>query len=276
MAFVLQKFPVRINYTWKEMVLYTIIVEVILSVGFLVAVASLLWNPYAGIVGILTGLAYISFSGVCYYGVMIKPNRTFFGAVLGASCVLVFVALQSAIFWGQYANCTLSSVQRRRITMSTISNAFDSKRPSTVSNTPEHGSLLLQQQQGMNVPRFHGDRIRIGSSGLGMRAWATSQDQLRHLSTSSSSSSSFPPECSHRWSMRMACAFSVFMFITYLFFILVLFRFKDDILGSKPLDEGYLSVPTTEHTTSTNTASSQHPVVSSSGGFGLVSTSEDL
>ena len=263
MAFVLQKFPIRLNYTWKEMVLYTIIVEIVLSTCFLVAASSLIWNHYAGAVGILTGLAYLSFCGISYYGIMVKPNRTFYGAILGASCVLVFVALQSAIFFGQYSNCTLST-PRRRIT--------------TITNTQEHVSLLLQPQlqQENNDPRFD-DRIRIDSTGSvdNHKMWMmTSQDQIRHLSTASSSS--YSAECFNRMGMRFACLFSVFMFITYLFFILVLFRFKDDILGSKPLDEGYLSVPTNEHTIGTM-SSSQYPVVSSNGGgLSSVSMSEDL
>ena len=260
------------------MVLYTIIVEVILSTCFLVAAASLFWNHYAGIVGILTGLAYISFCGICYYGIMMKPNRTFYGAVLGASCVLVFVALQSAIFFGQYSNCTVSSQQRRIM---------------TVTNVQDHGSLLPQPlqsqphlQQNNNDPRFY-DRIQIdSSSGLdNIKAWTISQDQIiRSLSTassssSSSSSSSYSVECSNRMGMRFACLFSVLMFMTYLFFILVLFRFKDDILGSKPLDEGYSSVPTMEHTIGTLSSLQlpPYPVVgSSNGGHSPVSLSEDL
>ena len=259
------------------MVLYTLIVEVCFSICFVVAATSLFWNHYAGVVGILTGLAYISFTGVSYYGIMVKPNRTFFGAILGASCVMVFVALQSAIFWGQYANCTLSnSPQRQRIMMSTMSDVYDSEMasnfPPTVTNTQQDGFLLLQQQQA-KVPSFH-DRIhhKVDSSGIDMRAWATSQNQIRYLSTATSSS--FSAECSNRLSMRFACAFSVFMFITYLFFILVLFRFKDDILGSAPFDEGYFSVPTSEQ--HTNTTLPPYPLASSSGGLGPISTSEDL
>ena len=50
-------------------------------------------------------------------------------------------------------------------------------------------------------------------------------------------------ECYHVHAMKSVCAFAVFMFLTYLFMIGLLLRFKDEILGSAPLNEGYLGVP---------------------------------
>jgi hypothetical protein len=62
-------------------------------------------------------------------------------------------------------------------------------------------------------------------------------------------------ECGNVAAMRSCCAFSVFMFLSYLFQVALLFRFKDDILSSVPLNEDYSSVPT-------ESASTDHEAIS--------------
>ena len=54
-------------------------------------------------------------------------------------------------------------------------------------------------------------------------------------------------DCSDTHAMKSLCAFAVFMFLSYLFLIGLLYRFKDDILGSAPLNEGYAPVATIAH-----------------------------
>jgi len=45
-------------------------------------------------------------------------------------------------------------------------------------------------------------------------------------------------ECSHIGAMKSVCTFSVFLFLSYIFQIVVLYVYKDLLLGSAPLDEG--------------------------------------
>ena len=49
-------------------------------------------------------------------------------------------------------------------------------------------------------------------------------------------------DCKHTSAMKAVCAFSVFMFLSYLIQIFFMYHFKHDILGSAPLDEGYNKV----------------------------------
>lgn len=59
---------------------------------------------------------------------------------------------------------------------------------------------------------------------------------------------SYAPACYNQGAMRSVCAFSVFMFLSYIALLALLLYFKNDILGNAPLDEGagYASVPTTQ------------------------------
>ncbi|KAJ1405900.1 hypothetical protein B484DRAFT_456970 [Ochromonadaceae sp. CCMP2298] len=51
------------------------------------------------------------------------------------------------------------------------------------------------------------------------------------------------PECSNRPAMKALCAFSVFMFLSYVGLAGALVYFKEELLGAAPLREGYSSVP---------------------------------
>lgn len=46
-------------------------------------------------------------------------------------------------------------------------------------------------------------------------------------------------ECHHTHAMTSVCVFSVFMLISYVFQVILLLRFKDDLLGASALNEGY-------------------------------------
>jgi hypothetical protein len=59
--------------------------------------------------GFLTGLIFLTFTILSYFGLRKFINRTKYGGVLGASSVLLMVALQASIFWGQYSNCDVVS-----------------------------------------------------------------------------------------------------------------------------------------------------------------------
>ena len=115
--------------------------------------------------------------------------------MLGASCVLVFVALQSAIFWGQYANCEDGGARV--------------------------GHVRLLGAVEVGTPGGGGGGGGGGSGSESPRAIGAATGRFRHRQLTK-----LAAECSNRGGMRAACAFSVFMFLAYLFFILVLFRFK--------------------------------------------------
>lgn len=175
-------------YNFHELLLVSFSSQAIVTFCFMLTAISLAGNRWAGFMGFLTGIIYAIFTGMSYHGIIKRPSRMKYGGVLGSCFVLVFISLESSIFWGQYANC--------------------SSLPSPDSNASQ--------------------RYMLNGRGQTNR-------QLRKANTA---------DCSNRPGMRLACAFSVLMFLNYLFFILILLRFKDDILSN--LSEEYLSVPTSE------------------------------
>mmetsp|Transcript_2633 Transcript_2633/g.4799 ORF Transcript_2633/g.4799 Transcript_2633/m.4799 type:complete len:191 (+) Transcript_2633:131-703(+) len=72
---------------------------------FLLSALFLASNSYAGSVAVLTGLVALAHTGGAWYCIRQRVSRTLYGAVLGSSCVVTFVYLESAIFWGQYSSC---------------------------------------------------------------------------------------------------------------------------------------------------------------------------
>jgi len=53
---------------------------------------------------------------------------------------------------------------------------------------------------------------------------------------------SYSVACHHTAAMKSVCTFSVFLFLSYIFQVLVYLKFKDELLGSGKLDEGYTQV----------------------------------
>lgn len=158
-------------YSYSELLDATIVIQAVLSFCYLMSSFPVSANGYAGFVSILMSLVYCLFTVLSYYGLRVSLTRKFFGFVLGASVVLVFVSLENSIFWGQYAGCE-----------------------------PRHGSA---------VPK---DKIGV--------------------------------ECKHVAAMKALCAFSVFLFLSYIFLVVLLMRFKDELLGSVPSNLGYSPVST--------------------------------
>jgi hypothetical protein len=92
----------------------------ILDISFVVnSVASLLFVVFSfplesknsdGVIALLTGLVFVAFIPVSYYSLRMSPSRTGIGVVLGASVIMIMIALQTAIFWGQSGNCKIYSI----------------------------------------------------------------------------------------------------------------------------------------------------------------------
>lgn len=93
------------TYSYGQVLDATILYQIVCTFCYLVSTLVVMFNFYAGFVGILTGLVYAAFCGLAYYGLRVKVSRPLFGVVLGGACILTFVSLESAIFWGQYGNC---------------------------------------------------------------------------------------------------------------------------------------------------------------------------
>ena len=77
-------------------------------------------NNFAGFNALFLGIIYIAFTVATYYGLKVYATRVNFGIILGGSVILMFMSLQSAIFWGQYADCEpqhryLSSEEEHRM-----------------------------------------------------------------------------------------------------------------------------------------------------------------
>lgn len=157
--------------------------QVVIIFCYLISSFVVAGNIYAGFTSILTGLLFFGFCGLTFYGLRRNISRTMFGIILGGTFVLVFVSLESAIFWGQYAHCEQYNNHRLLHSAS---------------------SLVSRQLSGM--------------------------------------------VCEQRAAMRSVCAFSVFMFLSYLAILGLMMRFKNDILGSGPLNEGYAAVSTGSNT----------------------------
>lgn len=180
-----------------------------ISLVHLLCTLFVLHNRFAGFVGIFTSMLYISSVAFTYYGLKQALSRTVFGAILGAGTILLFLSLESAIFWGQYSNC--EGLGRRLSGL--------------------RGSGL----GGINI-------IADGISGSVFDELAMEQ---RLLYTT--------PDCEHTSAMKAVCAFSVFMFLSYILLLGVLMRFKNELLNALPLDgqqQGYAKVPQSSTTTS--------------------------
>lgn len=170
-------------YSHGQIIDGVLLFQVAVIFSFLISSFVVAGNIYAGFTSILTGLLFAGFCGLTYYGLRRNISRTMFGMILGGTFVLVFVSLESAIFWGQYAHC--------------------------------------EQYSGHRFLRSASNPVSRQLSGMA---------------------------CEQRAAMRSVCAFSVFMFLSYLAILGLMMRYKNDILGSGPLNEGYAAVSTSSNT----------------------------
>lgn len=171
-------------YSHEQIIDGTVLFQIVIIFSYLISAFAVANEAYAGFNAVLTGFIFAAFTGLSYYGLRKNINRTIFGVILGGAFILMFVSLESAIFWGQYANCEPYK-----------QNEEESRRLSDFG----HSQLL-----------------------------ASSQEYL----------------CLNRPAMKSVCAFSVFMFLSYVVMLGILMKFKNEILGTAPLDEGYSRVST--------------------------------
>jgi len=180
-----------------ELLDYTLIAQLLFSCCYLISSFFVFGNDYAGFNALLLSVFFFLKIYFTYVGIKKSPSRSLYGAVLGSGLILLVLSLQSAIFWGQYADCEKAS------------------QPSSApTNSPAQAQKILMNS----------------SANLDF-----AQRQLLGV------------ECNHTSAMKSVCAFSVFMFLAYIVELGLLLKFKNEFLGSAPLDEGfnYSSVPVT-------------------------------
>ncbi len=173
------------TYSHDQIIDGTILCQAVVIFCYLISSFVIATNYYGGGMAVLTGIVFAAFCGLTYYGLRRNISRTLFGVILGGTFILVFVSLESAIFWGQYGSCD--------------EYVFESDK----------SSRALRSEDAYTR------KLTIGV------------------------------ECHRQSAMKSVCAFSVFMFLSYLFTLGVMMKFKDDILGTAPLNEGGYSVVST-------------------------------
>lgn len=203
-------------YSSQELIDFTLLSQGILTLCFLVSALSVSAYDSTGYIAVFNSFLFAAFTGASHYGISYKLTGVFYGAILGSSFILIFVALQSAIFWGGYGTCNVVATSLPTMAPTLAPTIFPTMQPST--NTPTLSQLnLLLMEQSVNIQHRRLDELVCISTG----------------------------------GMKAVCIFSVFLMLTYIFFLVVLFRFKDDILVKLSSNEQYASVPSSEYSQST-------------------------
>lgn len=196
-------------YSHHELIDFTILVQALFSFCFLISAFSIASNKYAGIVAVLTGLIFCCFTGISHYGISYKPNKILYGAILGASVNLIFVALESAIFWGHFGNCSVYSASPSTPSPSVVLSTAPISEP-TVNNRYTRLLNILPRLKMFHHRQLHG------------------------------------AQCTSSSGMKSCSTFSVFLVLSYIFFTILLLRFKNEILGPDSSIKEYLAVPVNE------------------------------
>jgi len=92
-------------YSHAELLDRLLLVQALLILAYFISACVVGGNSFAGFNALFLGIIYGGFAAATYYGLKIYPTRLNFGLVLGGASILLFMSLQSAIFWGQYAEC---------------------------------------------------------------------------------------------------------------------------------------------------------------------------
>jgi hypothetical protein len=92
-------------YSHEEIIDGLIVCQIVFIFCYLISTFVTLWTSYGGFSSVVSGLVYAAFCALTYYGLRRNISRTLYGIILGGSFILVFITLESAIYWGQYGNC---------------------------------------------------------------------------------------------------------------------------------------------------------------------------
>ena len=108
----------------------SLIAQSVFTTGYLISSFVVSSNAYAGFLAVFTGLVYLASIIATYYGIRKNINATTYGAVIGSLSILVFLSLQTSIFWGQYSNCETSWATQWRVLNVTYYETLVSKKGS--------------------------------------------------------------------------------------------------------------------------------------------------
>jgi hypothetical protein len=179
-------------------------------------------NSYAGFNAVLLGIIYIGMTGLVYLKMKNNTDRLTYGVILGIGVMLIFISLESAIFWGQYSRCSTTIPQwdddyMSHYPTSLPSLAPDSRRRLTLIETVFSEYFGWDLRDGFTMTNAYG------------------QQQHRQLSIGL--------QCNNRGAMRAVCTFSIFLFLSYLFLVALFIRFKEEILkNASSSRSGYSAV----------------------------------
>lgn len=185
------------NYSYEQLMEASLAAQGVFTFCYFISSLVVVGNAYSGFNALILSFVFIAMIALMYMKMRKDVSRTMFGIVLGLTAVLVFVTLESSIFWGQYGSCD--------------SYNNDDLYP-TFSPTAVDRRALFQSEK---IEDFVYPARRLNRIGV---------------------------QCKHKAAMRSVCAFSVFMFLSYLFQIALLIRYKDEILKTSATD-GYAAVP---------------------------------
>lgn len=94
------------QYSCTQLIDSCLCLQALFSISFFISALFELSNSYAGFITIILALFFLLFILATYYMIRTRAlNRTFYGINLSMSLFLVFIALQTAIYWGQYSGC---------------------------------------------------------------------------------------------------------------------------------------------------------------------------
>lgn len=107
-------------YSHSEFIDRLLQVQGLLILAYFISACVVGGNSFAGFNALFLGIIFGCVAVATYYGLKIYPTRLNFGIILGGTAILMFLSLQSAIFWGQYADC---ETHRRYLSEEVESNA---------------------------------------------------------------------------------------------------------------------------------------------------------
>lgn len=80
--------------------------QTLLAIGFFASALCLAGNAYAGFNVVLTALVFALIIPVSFQFIRKSTSQLLYGFTLGVLFVITVVALETAVFWGEYSSCT--------------------------------------------------------------------------------------------------------------------------------------------------------------------------
>lgn len=93
------------NYSIEQLIDVIFIFQVFALFFYLISAFLLIHNGYVGLIALYLGIILLGFLIYAYRTLRMEITRTSYGIVLGGSFILIFILLESAIFWGQSSGC---------------------------------------------------------------------------------------------------------------------------------------------------------------------------